>query len=231
MPEIALPDAITARRRTRTYDVAEAGFETFVAALRLSLTPTGSLAPFLSNSDPGDGWKLCNGQSLAKTEFPTLYAVIGGAYGETTDTFNLPDLRGRTVLGAGGTAGASLFGTGGAHEVTLTVEQLPPHGHGITDQGHTHAFTGTPHGHGVTDPGHSHTSGEVGTTAVASGSDEPVVVSGSTTMETTGISIDDATAGGTNASAATGVTVDSTGSGDAIDILPPYVGVNWIIRT
>lgn len=40
------------------------------------------------------GFLDCAGQLLLKTEFPILYRIIGGQYGETADQFRLPQLMG-----------------------------------------------------------------------------------------------------------------------------------------
>ncbi len=50
------------------------------------------------------GWIPCNGDELPtnNSEYDALYRVIGNAYGGTGRTFNVPDLRGYFVSGAGG---------------------------------------------------------------------------------------------------------------------------------
>lgn len=56
------------------------------------------------------GWLICDGSAVSRTEYSTLYAVIGDTYGQGdgSTTFNLPDLQGRTAIGAGtGTAGGA----------------------------------------------------------------------------------------------------------------------------
>lgn len=249
MAEIVIPDANQPRRRTRVYDPT-VGMEELISAITASLTPPGALAPSLSSTDPGEGWKVCDGQALAKAEFPRLYAVLGGAYGETATTFSLPDLRGRSVMGTGGTPALTLAAYGGAAAVTLTVDQIPAHNHALTDPGHIHGFTGAPHSHTITDPGHTHTitdpghahaSDQAGGAAdAAAGADEATAESGSTAAATTGITVDSATtgvtvdaetAGGTISSATTGITIADTGGGQPFDIIPPVVAVNWIIKT
>ena len=50
----------------------------------------------------GGMWLLCNGRTLNKTDYPALYQVIGGSFGSTTTTFNLPNCAGR-VLGTAST--------------------------------------------------------------------------------------------------------------------------------
>jgi Phage Tail Collar Domain len=41
--------------------------------------PTGMIAPF-AGSVPPQGWILCNGEAVDKTEYPELFAVIGTVY-------------------------------------------------------------------------------------------------------------------------------------------------------
>ncbi len=50
------------------------------------------------------GWLPCNGQLLAITSNPVLFAVLGTTYGgDGRTTFALPDLRGRVPLHPGPT--------------------------------------------------------------------------------------------------------------------------------
>lgn len=43
------------------------------------------------------GFLPLNGQAISKNTYSALYAIIGGFYGETLTTFNLPDLRGEFI--------------------------------------------------------------------------------------------------------------------------------------
>ena len=62
------------------------------------------------------------------SENETLFNLIGTTYGgDGQSTFALPDLRGRITLHQGN--GFILAETGGAEEVTLTVQQIPVHSH------------------------------------------------------------------------------------------------------
>jgi len=57
-----------------------------------------------------------------------LFQLIGTTYGgDGQSTFALPDLRGRIPLHFGN--GFILAETGGAEEITLTVNQIPAHSH------------------------------------------------------------------------------------------------------
>ena len=228
MPQPRDPSRPFKRRATRTYDAANAADDTVQLIVEL-LCPAGTIIPTLAASEPGDGWKICNGQSLVKSGYPRLYAVIGGTFGEDATTFNLPDLTGTFPMGAGGAV--SLMSLGGAADVTLSVGQLPPHGHSITDPGHSHSFTGSPHIHSITDPGHTHSSAQAVPNTAAAGVDVSAVTSGPTGSSATGVSVGSTTAGGTVGSASTGVSIGSTGDGDPIEILPPFIAVNWMVRT
>jgi microcystin-dependent protein len=71
---------------------------------------------------------FCEGQLLPISENETLFQLIGTTYGgDGESTFALPDLRGRLPLHQGN--GFVLAETGGAEEITLTVQQIPAHSH------------------------------------------------------------------------------------------------------
>lgn len=80
-----------------------------------------------------NGWLLCQGQSLLRSQYPALFAAIGTTYGAADSTrFSLPDLRGRVAVGrdASQTEFDVLGETGGAKTHTLTEAQIPSHAHG-----------------------------------------------------------------------------------------------------
>lgn len=82
---------------------------------------------FAGNFAPA-GWMFCEGQILPISEYETLFNLIGTTYGgDGQETFALPDMRGRIPIHQGG--GFTLAETGGVEEVTLTVNQIPAHGH------------------------------------------------------------------------------------------------------
>lgn len=87
----------------------------------------GEIRMFGGNFAPA-GWMFCEGQLLAISENETLFQLIGTTYGgDGQTTFALPDLRGRIPIHQGN--GFILAETGGAEEITLTVSQIPVHGH------------------------------------------------------------------------------------------------------
>ena len=99
----------------------------------------GEIRMFGGNFAPA-GWMFCNGQLLPISENETLFQLIGTTYGgDGQSTFALPDLRGRLPIHAGN--GFVLAETGGAEEITLTVNQIPSHSHPAL--GSTNTATGT----------------------------------------------------------------------------------------
>src|SRR3954467_14563258 len=87
----------------------------------------GEIRMFAGNFAPA-GWMFCEGQLLAISEYETLFNLIGTTYGgDGQSTFALPDLRGRLPVHQGN--GFILAETGGAEEITLTVNQITAHSH------------------------------------------------------------------------------------------------------
>ena len=130
-------------------------------------SPAGSVIAFAGSSAPTD-WLLCYGQAVSRTTYATLFAVISTTYGvgDGTTTFNLPDLRGRTVAGVdnmGGTDAGRLDianSSGvvvGSQYVTLTSQQsgLPAHSHASTAS-FSGSFSGTAASHTHTQDAHAH---------------------------------------------------------------------------
>lgn len=87
----------------------------------------GEIRMFAGNFAPA-GWMFCEGQLLPISEYETLFQLIGTTYGgDGESTFALPDLRGRIPIHQGNSF--ILAETGGAEEITLTVNQIPAHSH------------------------------------------------------------------------------------------------------
>lgn len=170
--------------------------------LETSTVPTGSLMMWATNTAPM-GYLLCNGAAVSRTTFAALFAILGTTFGagDGSITFNLPDYRDRMPIGAGTTY--ALNAKGGNKDATLPA--------------HTHTATST-----VSDPGHSHT--KVGFNQFqgsnagypgfdGSGDSYTQVASDSST---TGISV--------------GTTVASAGASATNANLPPYIGIQFIIK-
>jgi len=83
----------------------------------------GEVMPFAGNFAPTD-YMPADGRLLSPTEFPALFNLIGTTYGgDGVNTFALPDLRGRTIIGA---STADPVGTlVGSPTVSLSNNQTP----------------------------------------------------------------------------------------------------------
>ena len=82
---------------------------------------------FAGNFAPA-GWMFCSGQLLPISENETLFNLIGTTYGgDGQSTFALPNLQSRVPIHQGN--GFILAETGGAEDITLTVNQIPAHSH------------------------------------------------------------------------------------------------------
>ncbi|MFC1997300.1 phage tail protein [Chloroflexota bacterium] len=94
----------------------------------------GEIRMFAGNFAPR-GWAYCDGQLLAVSQNDALFSLLGTIYaGDGRTTFGLPDMRGRIPIHAGDGPGLSsrrLGSKGGQEKVTLTVNQLPSHTHGL----------------------------------------------------------------------------------------------------
>jgi microcystin-dependent protein len=78
-------------------------------------------------------WMLADGRELDRLVYAQLYDALGGedspwGQGDGETTFNIPDLRGRMIYGAGN--GKVTGEAGGAERVTLSGAQMPHHAHG-----------------------------------------------------------------------------------------------------
>lgn len=101
------------------------------------------------------GWLLCNGQAVSRRTYSTLFNVIGISYGsgDNRTTFNLPDLRGRTIAGRetmggvstsgrltnsrpGNVDGTLLGAIGGSETHTLSSQEA-----GLNSHNHSHTLS------------------------------------------------------------------------------------------
>lgn len=99
--------------------------------------PTGTIMYSLT-TNMGDGWLLADGSEVSRTTYSALFSAIGTRYGDgdATTTFNLPDLRGRSPIGAGqGALGGTLTNRDintqyvGEENHALTAVENGPHSH------------------------------------------------------------------------------------------------------
>ncbi|HSY35206.1 MAG TPA: tail fiber protein [Acidobacteriaceae bacterium] len=158
------------------------------------------------------GWALCNGQTLAISQYNALFALIGTTYGGNgTTNFNLPNLQGRVPVhqGAGLNLPPAVIGTlAGNPSVTLLANNLPSHSHLIAPPvSNAAGTTSTPVG---------------GFLAVDTITAAPVIERTTLTGKSYAAA---ATPGQTAGSYPSGVA----GNNIPFDVAPPYLVVNFII--
>jgi microcystin-dependent protein len=126
------------------------------------LAQTGDLklsASAVTSTNPPAGWLVCNGQAVNITDYPALYAALGGTSspwglppGGTQ--FNVPNLTGRVPVGAGGVGTASgasghplgqtpTSGAGGEEKHVLLIGELAQHSHRSDNAHGSGGLTGT----------------------------------------------------------------------------------------
>ncbi|CAF4137186.1 unnamed protein product [Rotaria socialis] len=90
-----------------------------------------------------NGWLRADGSGAHREKYPDLFNVIGDFYGSRDDAgiFNLPDLRGRVLVGTGkgiGLTHRKLGNDFGSEQHILTQSEMPTHVHPLDDPGHSH---------------------------------------------------------------------------------------------
>jgi len=165
---------------------------------------TGIVVPWGSASIPS-GFLECNGAAVSRSTYAALFAVIGTTYGagDTTTTFNVPDLTDRTVVNKSNTK--NLAQTGGANTVT-------PTGNISGSTGSTTLTTNQI-------ASHAHSGAAMGMSA-AQASDVPSVAANA--MGNTG-----STGGGQSHDH----TLSANFTGSANSVLQPYLVLIYIIKT
>jgi len=188
-----------------------------------NMLPAGMIMPYAGTASPDTNvWLLCDGAAVSRTTYAVLFALISTTFGvgDGSTTFNVPDLRGRTVIGMdnyGAGEGAadrvthanadSLGGAEGSETHVLVEAELAQHTHAPTDGGHVHAeeaSDGTPVGVGAT------------------GSQSGIQLSTMTAHASDPLN---------TASATTGITIANTGSDTAHENMSPYIALGYLIKT
>ncbi len=191
----------------------------------------GEIRAFAGSYAP-QGWFLCQGQLLPISQYQVLFALLGTTYcGNGTTNFQLPNLQGRAIVGAGMSQSGQTYNagqTGGAEQVALTVNNLPPHSHIATSPAHSHGFSLPPHTHPFSplcdnDGGSDQTpAGEYPANGGVYSTNHAQTMGTQTTGQSTAVS-------GTSDSTAVTVTVQNTGLGQPVATMAPFTAINYII--
>jgi microcystin-dependent protein len=101
------------------------------------VSPAGSMIMYGGATAP-TGWLLCDGSAISRTTYASLFAVLSTTYGagDTTTTFNVPDMRGVFPKGAGTTARAAGKDANGNYYAgtlgTYLTDKMQGHYHTVT---------------------------------------------------------------------------------------------------
>jgi microcystin-dependent protein len=156
------------------------------------------------------GWLLCDGRTVAISDFEFLFNVIGYSYGGSGDNFRLPNAAGRVpgIVGTGTDANSSTFtialgSTIGEYQHTLTVAEMPTHNHGVTDPGHRHSLT-------TVNDDYNNSSVYPNNSRISA----PQYDSGTVTLWTSSVS-----------STTTGISINNTGGSNQHNNIQPMIGM------
>lgn len=116
----------------------------------ISWIPTGFVGCYAGASPPANTLEAY-GQAVSRITYAGLFGHLGTTHGagDGVTTFNLPDLRGRVMIGmdnmggsaanritaasTGGANSTTLGGAGGAEMHTLTTAEMPAHTHTLLE--------------------------------------------------------------------------------------------------
>lgn len=152
------------------------------------------------------GWAFCDGSLLNVAQNAALFSILGTTYGGNgTTNFALPDLRSRVAVGAGTGPGQQPVVAGqaaGSASVTLNAQQLPAHTH-AQQLSASAATTNTP----------------------AAG----LAVAQTNAMVDTTTDAVTANIYGAATNLVAGAQTGAAGGGQPVNIMPPFLGMNYII--
>lgn len=209
----------------------------------------GTIVAYAGATAP-DGWMLCSGIAISRSTHATLFAAIGTTYGvgNGSTTFNLPDLRGRTIFGRDnmdGTAADRLTSTFGIDGTTLGAKGGLPYTSLATTNmaSHNHTFTGSQvstntlsHTHSYEDAYYAErgsggygNNARVGNVGNTDNDNSFYWRTNSNTHSQGASSINSGTTSHSHTLNATG-TISNTGSGNSFEVINPGIIVNYIIK-
>ncbi len=185
----------------------------------VAFLPPGIMLPYGGATAPV-GWLLCYGQAVSRSTYSALFLVVGTSFGagDGSTTFNLPDLRGRSLIGLDNLGGSA------ANRVAAATS------------------VGQSAGAEKVDVSHTHTTGDVTLTAAQSGLpshihavglNDPGVANppyGAYKVGVSGSTFDTGSTGGTAASQAHNHGATGSGGSSTQAVMNPYTATSFIIK-
>lgn len=116
--------------------------DAFKAEIAAFVYPTGSFV-YSATLNMGSAFLQCTGVAVSRTTYAALFAAIGTRYGagDGSTTFNLPNVQGRSLIGAGTGTGLTFRDitavNAGEEKHQLTEAENGPHRHLIADPNST----------------------------------------------------------------------------------------------
>ena len=198
--------------------------------------PAGIVMPFAGSTAP-QGYLLCDGSAVSRTDYADLFTAIGTVYGagDGASTFNLPDLSGRVVLGV--SQSHALGTTGGEATHTLTEQELPAHTHVVPAHGHANDITATTPvlTHTITQPVYRYNHPNSKATQTSYGVNNYTSTNTLTATRSTNLAIANHAATDCTVSGGLGssdlVETGQTGGSAAHSNMQPYVAISYVIST
>ena len=152
-------------------------------------------------------WAFCQGQIMSIAQNTALFSLLGTTYGGNGQTtFALPDFRGRVAVGTGQGPGLPAINLGevsGSPTVTLISTQMPAHTHVLTGSVVQQVNNDTA---GLTDDATNKRLGATGNIFTAATADLVNMAPLASTL-----------------------AVGQTGGSQPFSIMPPYLGMNYIV--
>lgn len=167
--------------------------------------PSGIVLPYIGASAPS-GFLVLDGSAVSRTTYASLFGIAGTTFGagDGSTTFNLPNVKSRTIVGLD--SGATEFNargkTGGEKTHVLTLAELASH---------THTVAHDPHAHVPFDDGTNFVTNNGSRGAYTAGPSGGFT--GATSVNSPGLSINPA------------------GSGGGHNNLQPYMSLLYIVKT
>jgi microcystin-dependent protein len=126
------------------------------------------------------GWTFCNGQTLPINQNQALFALLGTTFGGNgINDFQLPNLQGNVVVGAGSGPGLSpdnVGQTGGEAAHTLALTEIPQHTHTVNAASASGSATAPSAGSAFAPDGAAHPTKTYSSTAAAGPAMAPTLI-------------------------------------------------------